>query len=98
MSLSPLTLSPLIKPTSQDSKLPLTTGFFFLFVHAVQVCDPAPTRVEPASTPEAHRTIKTTPRNLMPPHLFSTPRLNFSLTKIPPVLAIARLRRKEDVV
>jgi hypothetical protein len=28
---------PLMNPTSQDSKLPLTTAFFLRLVHAVQV-------------------------------------------------------------
>ncbi len=37
MSRSPLMFSPLMNPTSQDSKLPLTTAFFFRLVHAVQV-------------------------------------------------------------
>lgn len=35
ISLSPLTFSPLIKPTTQDSKAPLTTALLALFVQAV---------------------------------------------------------------
>jgi FixJ family two-component response regulator len=38
-----------MKPTNHDSKLPLTTGFFFLFVHAVQLWEPAPISVVPSS-------------------------------------------------
>ncbi|MEY9132692.1 hypothetical protein ACVIWV_001422 [Bradyrhizobium diazoefficiens] len=36
ISLSPLTFNPLIKPTTQDSKTPLTTTLLALFVQAVQ--------------------------------------------------------------
>src|SRR3954452_14153441 len=48
MSLSALTLSPLTKPTTQDSKAAFTTKFFFLFNQPVQDCEPAPTIVDPA--------------------------------------------------
>ena len=55
MSRSPLMFSPLINPTSQDSKLPLTTAFFLRLVHAVQVWEPAPMMEDPASATVARQ-------------------------------------------